>query len=171
MFCVPKLFQSHVLCTKAFPKSCFVYPSFSKVMFCVPKLFKSHVLFTQAFQKSCFVHPGFSKVMFWTRKFQYLGHNAGHCNTSHLQLIEGQIKRKTIQWPTKNYLDNGPDKQHWHQVLTKDISWISKQMAWSRSQPCTGGYTSFCRSTEHTDTRYYTSRLKLCSTWETRVSD
>ena len=37
-------------------------------------------------------------------------------NKSQLQLIEGNIEGRKIPFPTNNYLDNGPDKQHWNQV-------------------------------------------------------
>ena len=54
--------------------------------------------------------------------------------TYHITTNGKKDRKHKIQWPTKNYLANGPDKQHWSQVLpTKDSSRRSKKMAWSRT--------------------------------------
>ena len=60
---------------------------------------------------------------FKTRKSQYLGHliRRKHYNYNNWK----ETWRQKFPWPTKNYLDNGPCRQHWSQVLL--VGWVRDQ--------------------------------------------
>ena len=54
-------------------------------------------------------------------------------------IITNRRKYRTqkTRWPTKNYLDNGPDKQHWESSITNQKEQLKiEKIAWSGSQHC-----------------------------------
>ena len=54
-------------------------------------------------------------------------------------IITNRRKYRTqkTRWPTKNYLDNGPDKQHWESSITNQKEQLKiEKIAWSGSEHC-----------------------------------
>ena len=77
-------------------------------------------------------------------------------------IITNRRKDRTqkTRWPTKNYLDNGPDKQHWVSSITNQKEQLKiEKIAWSGSQHCS-------RDDNSANTIYYNTKdrvVEFCS--------